>query len=603
MSGFSNTEEQKRKHLSGVGIVCVCFISAITIAAVICSIVFEALDFGRDWNGRVFAIIGGVFLILLGIVLVVAYYISKGIYEASEDERSLSLITKGIYRWVRNPFYSGVLMINTGVLLIHGNFIFLFFPAIYWAFMTAMIKRTEEKWYKLRFAGEYDRYCDRVNRLIPWFPPAKSEIMNEYRKSTRIAVTGIAVSVVLVLMFSRSVSEISARITYEAALSMKKTILKESVDSTIAYIEELANDVKEKMKNSYLSGGTGTKYLGTEEEVEEYVEDMIRTKIYTETFSDGSYMWINKVLNYDGGENYAIRLIHPNLKETEGDPLSTETPNEMGMKAYEIELQGVKEKGSIYQNYAFKKLGSDEVTEKITYSRLYERFDWIVCMGVNIDNLKDYQIRVSDSILAYQRIILVASVATWVGFLFIAIYIYRRAHVGLYENKNRELRRKLNLDALTGAGSRFYGERELSNAFEDFKNGKRNTLILIADVDYFKQFNDTYGHDVGDKVLKSFADAIKKSTRSNDSVIRWGGDEFIVIMRDIPAMFQPEAADRILESIRSISIPELEGELRVTASMGFAYLSDVDVDAKATLSRADAALYKAKEAGRNCWKI
>ncbi len=584
---------QGKKVLSGVGILCVCTISVLTVAAVICSITIPALAFGLDWKGIIFSRIVGVILVILGAVLLVSFYVAQKMSKGFDTGETLSFINTGIYRWVRNPFYSGFLLINTGVLMICGNYAFTPLPVIYWMFMTLVVRKTEEEWFKLRFSSEYDRYCDRVNRLIPWFPPAKSEVVNEYRKSLRIAFTGIVVSVILILLFSRVISGISARVTYEAALSMRKTQLKESVDNTIAFIESSVNE----FVNGSVSGSD------TPEDIEEYAAKLLRTKIYSEHFSDGAYMWVNKVLDYNGGDGYAIRYIHPNLKDTEGAFLSTNTINEMGMKAYEIELNGVKENGSIYQNYAFKKIDSDEVTEKVTYSRLYKRFDWIVCMGVNVDNLKHYQMVVGDSLRFYQRIIMFATVSTWIGFLIIALYIYRRTRIGIYEKKSKELKKKLNLDALTGAGSRFFGEVELGNAYEEFKNGKKDTLLLIADVDYFKQFNDTFGHDVGDKVLKSFSDAIKKSTRANDSVVRWGGDEFIVIMRDIPVKFQPEAADRILESIRSINIPEIGNAKRITASMGFAYFSDEDGDAKATLSRADAALYKAKEAGRNCWRI
>ena len=127
--------------------------------------------------------------------------------------------------------------------------------------------------------------------------------------------------------------------------------------------------------------------------------------------------------------------------------------------------------------------------------------------------------------------------------------------------------------------------------------------VLMLDIDFFKQFNDNYGHDLGDKVLKSFAEAVKKNMSERDSIIRWGGDEFVAILYGIEPKDQPLAGDRILESIRSIELKKLKGERMITASMGFSYINDSDQDIQDALERADAAVYEAKENGRNNWKI
>ena len=125
----------------------------------------------------------------------------------------------------------------------------------------------------------------------------------------------------------------------------------------------------------------------------------------------------------------------------------------------------------------------------------------------------------------------------------------------------------------------------------------------MFDIDHFKTFNDNYGHDLGDKVLKKFVEAVKSAIRKDDYVIRWGGDEFIVILNNVAPKYQPEVADKIINAVRAIQIPELEGRRKVTSSMGFAYFDPSDEDAKSALARADEALYRAKEAGRNNWKI
>ncbi len=411
-----------------------------------------------------------------------------------------------------------------------------------------------------------------------------------FKRSILFVLLGIVISIMLITVFSWIVSDISAKMTYEATLSVKKNMLYEYVNNFMIYLDAEIDQ--------YLAVHPDA----DEAELEEAMLKIARQRIYEEEHFDGAYMWVQKVLDYSGGDDYAIRLIHPNLSDTEGCYLSTNEVNQMGMKAYETELQGIVADGEIYQNYAFKKLDSDEVTEKVTYAKLYEPFDWIICMGVNLDDVEHYKFTAHDNVFKYQVITLCLVVITWMILLFLFLIVYRRIGIKEYEQKNRELKDKLNWDALTGANSRVYGERLLQREYDSFKEGKNNTLILMMDVDHFKQFNDGYGHEIGDKVLRSFVGAVHDCTRSSDKIIRWGGDEFIVILQDVSEELLPSIADKILESVRSITIEGLPEDVRITSSMGFAFFDKEDEDFKATLSRADEALYRAKEAGRNNWK-
>lgn len=80
------------------------------------------------------------------------------------------LVTTGVYSVVRHPIYSAFAFVLTGVLLIYSNLYLLLLPFMYWAFLTALMKATEEKWLVDQFGKEYEDYCRRVNRCIPWFP-------------------------------------------------------------------------------------------------------------------------------------------------------------------------------------------------------------------------------------------------------------------------------------------------------------------------------------------------------------------------------------------------------------------------------------------------
>ena len=403
-------------------------------------------------------------------------------------------------------------------------------------------------------------------------------------------ILGLLVSLLMIFVASRAVTGLSAAMAHDAVMSVKKNLLYENVNNMIIYLDN--------EKDAYISEHPDA----SEEEIESSIRGKIRKRIYSEEHSDGAYMWVQKVLNYSGGDNYAIRLIHPNLSETEGNYLSTNEVNQMGMKAYEIELEGIKSDGEIYQNYAFKKLDSDEVTEKITYAKIYEPFDWIICMGVNLDDIEHYKQQAQIEIHPYQTAILSTVISIWVILLFIIFFIYRRTQIGTYEKKNKELENKLNIDVLTGASSRAYGDRLLMNEFKEFHSGKNHTLLMMMDVDYFKQFNDNYGHEVGDKVLKSFVSTVRSRIRTSDSIIRWGGDEFLVVLQGIEEDAIPAMADKILDGVRAIRLEELPDTVHITSSVGIAYFKESDTDYKEILGRADEALYKAKEAGRNNWK-
>ena len=149
-------------------------------------------------------------------------------------------------------------------------------------------------------------------------------------------VAGLLVSLLLVLLFSQAITMITAQMTYDATLEVKKNMLMENVENMISYMDACCDD--------YLEKNPGA----DDAELEQVIMETARRKIYSETHVDGTYMWVQKVLNYDGGDDYAVRLIHPNLSDTEGQMLSTNTVNPNGIKAYEVELEGVKKDGSIF---------------------------------------------------------------------------------------------------------------------------------------------------------------------------------------------------------------------------------------------------------------
>ncbi|MEM7184904.1 MAG: diguanylate cyclase [Spirochaetota bacterium] len=118
--------------------------------------------------------------------------------------------------------------------------------------------------------------------------------------------------------------------------------------------------------------------------------------------------------------------------------------------------------------------------------------------------------------------------------------------------------------------------------------------IVMADIDYFKKINDTYGHDMGDTILVEFSQVLKSNCRKRDVPIRWGGEEFIILLLGITVATATKVAERMRSVVANHTFSK---DLKVTASFG---VSLYQTDEKDFFKGADEALYQAKEAGRNC---
>jgi diguanylate cyclase (GGDEF)-like protein len=154
-------------------------------------------------------------------------------------------------------------------------------------------------------------------------------------------------------------------------------------------------------------------------------------------------------------------------------------------------------------------------------------------------------------------------------------------------------------DGLTGlANHRTFQARLDEHLLASQRYGKRLALIL-CDIDHFKSVNDTYGHPVGDQVLRGVARALQKEARATDLVARHGGEEFAVIMPETDAAGGRVIAERIRVKVGAFALATELGQLRVTISLGLATFPD-DGRRKAELVElADACLYHAKRSGRN----
>ncbi len=175
--------------------------------------------------------------------------------------------------------------------------------------------------------------------------------------------------------------------------------------------------------------------------------------------------------------------------------------------------------------------------------------------------------------------------------LCIVDYIVTKVYYDQYITKNK-LEWALVHDPLT----QVYNRNKLNNMMgvgHDLSYISENISILIIDIDHFKKVNDIYGHNSGDYILQFIAENIKESLRKKDVVVRWGGEEFVVIMPDCNLKQAYVIAERLRKRIETVE----NGVCAVTISIGLARYSGGDCIE--TIKRADKALYRAKQEGRN----
>ncbi len=156
-------------------------------------------------------------------------------------------------------------------------------------------------------------------------------------------------------------------------------------------------------------------------------------------------------------------------------------------------------------------------------------------------------------------------------------------------------------DSLTGLYNRRYMEGHIATLVNKAANRGKDISLIILDIDHFKAVNDTYGHDVGDEVLKEFSKRILKNIRGIDLACRFGGEEFVLVMPDTDLSFAFMVGERIRQCIASsvfyVSVDN--GSLDLTCSVGVACLEQLNDTPETILKRADQALYRAKNDGRN----
>jgi diguanylate cyclase (GGDEF)-like protein len=165
--------------------------------------------------------------------------------------------------------------------------------------------------------------------------------------------------------------------------------------------------------------------------------------------------------------------------------------------------------------------------------------------------------------------------------------------------RNTRLAELSHMDPLTGIANR----RELDDYLVHLQRGPRPDMLAIVmfDIDHFKLYNDRYGHPAGDECLRQVAVALRESLRrNNDMVARFGGEEFVVVLPGSDTKTARQVAERMRRAVLDLAIPHASSPAEAVTVSGGVAAGDLHTGAQAILTAADAALYRAKSAGRNC---
>jgi diguanylate cyclase (GGDEF)-like protein len=275
-------------------------------------------------------------------------------------------------------------------------------------------------------------------------------------------------------------------------------------------------------------------------------------------------------------------------------------------------IQGIRGNGEAFVTYHYKKPGSEGIGKKLSYFKYYPEWEWIVAKGAYLDSLDEKVVQLQENLrneinntIHYFVVFIII-----IGIVFLCMgYFFSKGINSIFQGYkktqndqqdelvrvNAALKIKATTDPLTTLYNREYFNHCLKNEMERSKRYGTSLSLIVFDIDRFKKVNDTFGHLSGDTVLIELSFLCLSIIRDSDILARWGGEEFIILAPENAKMAIVPFAEKLRKLIEKYSFSI---KTQVTCSFGVTeYIARETKDD--FINRADQALFKAKQSGRN----
>lgn len=306
----------------------------------------------------------------------------------------------------------------------------------------------------------------------------------------------------------------------------------------------------------------------TEHEAKMATLNVLRSSVH---WKDG-YYWVL--------DNKGHMVMHPFRPDLEGKDLF-DLQDASGAYFVRSILEQAKNGGG-WVDYLWPKPAEESVPyPKVAYVKMFESWNWVIGTGLYLDEIKSQR----NHLLSKSAGLILAAILMMSA---VSIYFAKRS-----ANAFKDIVVK---DALTGLFSRRY-LNETKNSFVnlDDRNEDAHLYVIFLDIDFFKKVNDTYGHGFGDKVLKAVGKVLLEDTRGQDICVRYGGEEFVVLVLDRSDESVLSMVERIRRHVNAL---EFDEDIHLTLSAGVARREPKEKFSE-LLNRADSHLYEAKQGGRD----
>ena len=324
------------------------------------------------------------------------------------------------------------------------------------------------------------------------------------------------------------------------------------------------------------------------------------------------YVFVYHLHKMEGGVDFATMVVNPNRPDLVGKKIADHVVDSRGRMFRHEMLAQIRGSGEAFVTYWYKKPGSAQPVAKMSYFKYYPEWDWIVAKGTYFDQLDrrltTMRLDLRHEIKATVLYLLLFLVFTCLVFLGLSYFMSRGiynifADYKLTQQKQRQelkrMNRALQVQAATDPLTGLFNRGRFSQALgrETARAGRYNNSLslILFDIDFFKQVNDTHGHLVGDEVLKELGKLCQQVIREQDLLARWGGEEFIVLAPETDL----DGAARLAEKLRqAIASHVFSAGISVRCSFGVASFVPGETGDN-LVNRADQALYTAKAQGRD----